>query len=101
SRQFYFQSDAKTAKTVTSRLSIPVENCFQLMSDLQEQSEHFLQTGGVHNAALCTTESLDMIETDIGRHNALDKLYGRVLEERIPLRDILIAFSGRISSEVL
>lgn len=101
SRQFYFKNDVQTAKTVMSHINISKEQCLSLMRKLQEQSEHFLKTGGVHNAALCTTDDMLTIRTDIGRHNALDKIYGYVLENRIPLHDKVIAFSGRISSEVL
>ncbi|WP_217586106.1 formate dehydrogenase accessory sulfurtransferase FdhD [Lentibacillus saliphilus] len=101
SRQFYFKSDVKTAKTVMSRLSIHASQCYRLMSALQAQSEDFQETGGVHNAALCTVNELLTVRTDIGRHNALDKIYGQILYERIPLKDKLIAFSGRVSSEVL
>ena len=38
---------------------------------------------------------------DIGRHNALDKIYGHCLKHKIPVRDKVIVFSGRISSEIL
>ncbi|MCG1029116.1 formate dehydrogenase accessory sulfurtransferase FdhD [Virgibacillus halodenitrificans] len=101
SRQFYFQSDVKTAKTIRNNLSISANQCYKLMRELQERSEHFKRTGGVHNAALCTVEELLFMCSDIGRHNALDKVYGSILQERIPLKDKLIVFSGRISSEVL
>ncbi|MFD1039095.1 formate dehydrogenase accessory sulfurtransferase FdhD [Virgibacillus byunsanensis] len=101
SRQFYFKSDVRTAKTITSRLTVTVEQCFALMKNLQTQSEHFQMTGGVHNAALCTPNEMVIIRTDIGRHNALDKIYGHILQNKIPLSDKLITFSGRISSEVL
>lgn len=101
SRQFYFKSDVKTAKTVMSRVSITVKQGFALMEQLQAQSAHFQRTGGVHNAALCTPEEMLTIRTDIGRHNALDKIYGNVLYNKVPLGDKVITFSGRISSEVL
>lgn len=101
SRQFYFKSDVRTAKTVMSRLSITVDQCYRLMHKLQTESEDFLRTGGVHNAALCTVDDVLTVRTDIGRHNALDKVYGSILMNRVPLKDKLIVFSGRISSEVL
>ncbi|MFS0672197.1 formate dehydrogenase accessory sulfurtransferase FdhD [Ornithinibacillus sp. 179-J 7C1 HS] len=101
SRQFYFKSDVRTAKTITSKLTISVEQCYNLMNDLQLRSDQFKRTGGVHNAALATTDELLEVCTDIGRHNALDKVYGTVLKRKIPLSDKLIVFSGRISSEVL
>ena len=37
----------------------------------------------------------------IGRHNALDKLYGFCLTHQIPVRNKMLIFSGRISSEIL
>ena len=38
---------------------------------------------------------------DIGRHNALDKIYGYCLKNAIPIEDKVLAFSGRISAEIL
>jgi FdhD protein len=102
SRQsFYFYNDAKTAKTVTSQAKISISECYRLMEMLQEKSSSFRQTGGVHNAALCEQGKIIALRTDIGRHNTLDKLYGFWLRHPFPLSDKLIAFSGRISSEVL
>ncbi|MEB3102659.1 formate dehydrogenase accessory sulfurtransferase FdhD [Ferviditalea candida] len=101
SRQFYFYNDMKTAKTVTSRLQISPEQIFALMDALQSDSTEFQSTGGLHNAALCTPDGIVHFASDIGRHNALDKIYGHMLKNRIPAHDKLVAFSGRISSEVL
>lgn len=101
SRQFYFHNDVRTAKTITTKMNITVEQCFHLMNLMQDGSTDFKQTGGVHNAALCTTDDLIISRTDIGRHNALDKLYGYCIREKTPRRDKIIAFSGRLSSEVI
>lgn len=101
SRQFYLQNDVQTAKTVMSSTPVTPEQCLYLMRQLQASSHDFQATGGVHNAALCTAEELLLSRLDIGRHNALDKLYGYCLQHRIPLKDKIIAFSGRVSSEVL
>jgi FdhD protein len=101
SRQFYLHNDVKTAKTVMSNIKISIKQCFQLMKTMQNGSVLFQQTGGVHNAALCTANELIVSRSDIGRHNALDKIYGHCLLQKISVRDKIIAFSGRISSEVL
>lgn len=101
SRHFYFQNDAKTAKTVTSKWCLSGHQCLALMNELQRQSFSFQETGGVHNAALCSERDIVSIRTDIGRHNALDKVYGSSLKQGISTRDKAVAFSGRISSEVL
>ncbi len=101
SRQFYFKNDVQTARTITHSLTITAKQCFHLMDLLQTNSQHFKKTGGVHNAALCTIDELVQIRTDIGRHNALDKIYGYIIEHRQTVKDKVIVFSGRISSEVL
>ncbi|MBB3868889.1 formate dehydrogenase accessory sulfurtransferase FdhD [Parageobacillus toebii NBRC 107807] len=101
SRQFYFYNDMKTAKTVVHSTSVHVEQCFRLMRLLQKRSTDFQATGGVHNAALCTPNDLVIVRSDIGRHNTLDKIYGYCLQHDLQLSDKLIAFSGRVSSEVL
>ncbi|MEF2290778.1 MULTISPECIES: formate dehydrogenase accessory sulfurtransferase FdhD [Virgibacillus] len=101
SRQFYFKNDVKTAKTMMSNLRISCKQCLQLMEQLQQASMQFHQTGGVHNAALASVNGVELVRTDIGRHNALDKLYGHMLMNHLNINDKVIVFSGRISSEVL
>lgn len=101
SRQFYFHNDVKTAKTIMKKSKISVRQCIQLMSSMQKNSSDFHLTGGLHNAALCSTDEIIVSRSDIGRHNALDKVYGYCMQNRIPISDKVIAFSGRISSEVL
>ncbi|MCR2820886.1 formate dehydrogenase accessory sulfurtransferase FdhD [Lederbergia panacisoli] len=101
SRQFYFYNDANTAKTILSKHLLSIHDCFKLMNQLQVDSIDFRQTGGVHNAALCTNENILFSCSDIGRHNALDKLYGQILQKHISVKDKIVVFSGRISSEVV
>jgi FdhD protein len=101
SRQFYFHNDARTAKTSTSKQTLTPAQCIQLMIDMQRSSVVFQETGGVHNAALCTPDEIVVSRTDIGRHNALDKLFGYSIINQVSVREKIIVFSGRISSEVL
>ncbi|NHM32700.1 formate dehydrogenase accessory sulfurtransferase FdhD [Neobacillus terrae] len=103
SRQgFVFASDALTAKKMTeNQVKISVDDCFRLMKNMQDSAEVFQQTGGVHNAALCDKDGPLIMRMDIGRHNALDKIYGYCLKNEISIDDKFIVFSGRISSEIL
>ena len=103
SRQgFVFANDALTAKKMTeTRVTLTPEECFSLMDEMEKSAEIFQHTGGVHNAALCDRNGIVLSRMDIGRHNALDKIYGYCLKNNISVRDKVIVFSGRISSEIL
>ncbi len=101
SREFYFQNDAAIAKTSMSKIQLHPEQVLTMMHRLQDESETFQATGGLHNAAISDGDAFYIHRQDIGRHNALDKLYGYCIENEISVRDKILIFSGRISSEIL
>ncbi|WP_283152396.1 formate dehydrogenase accessory sulfurtransferase FdhD [Guptibacillus hwajinpoensis] len=101
SRHFYLQSDSKTARTIMKAPELTASVCLANMRTLQEQSATFKSTGGVHNAAIFKNGEMVASRTDIGRHNALDKLYGYAIRHHLHPSDLSVAFSGRISSEVV
>lgn len=82
-------------------VQVAAEDCFRLMKEMQQSAETFRHTGGVHNASLCDVNAIILSRMDIGRHNALDKIYGYCLKNNISISDKIIVFSGRISSEIL
>ena len=69
---------------------------------LQSQSE-FSKTGGIHSSALFNKKGKSLvIEEDVGRHNALDKVIGHSLKNSIfDTKNQFIACSGRISFELV
>ncbi|MEY2422315.1 MAG: FdhD protein [Acidimicrobiaceae bacterium] len=69
----------------------------------RQQQELFHATGGVHAAAAFTVggETL-VVREDIGRHNAVDKVVGRLLfDGRLPANDLGLYVSGRASFEIV
>jgi FdhD protein len=70
---------------------------------LRSRQALFDQTGGLHGAALFTTEgALLAMAEDVGRHNAVDKVIGTMLlEERLPLPGHVLTVSGRTSFEIV
>jgi FdhD protein len=63
----------------------------------------FDETGGLHAAALFTRDGR-LVEhaEDVGRHNAVDKVVGRMLlREALPLADHLLCVSGRTSFDIV
>ncbi|WP_411347670.1 formate dehydrogenase accessory sulfurtransferase FdhD [Paenibacillus sp. WLX2291] len=103
SRQgFVFVNDMRTAKRMDEvHVRLSFDQCFALMEQVQHSADLFQQTGGVHTAALCDPDGILLARSDIGRHNALDKIYGWCLRNEVNLQGKIIAFSGRISSEIL
>lgn len=98
---FYFVNDAKSMSLVQSQISIAPKQIWHLTSQLEERSTLFKETGGVHNAALCTTDDVVVFFEDIGRHNAADKIFGHCFLNEVDMTDKIMVFSGRISSEIL
>jgi FdhD protein len=76
---------------------------WKLPEHLRDHQAVFARTGGLHAAALFTTEgAFELSFEDIGRHNALDKLIGHcVLNNHIPLENKILFMSSRSSFELV
>jgi FdhD protein len=75
----------------------------QLPDRLRAAQKTFASTGGLHGAGLFTPDGR-LVESseDVGRHNAVDKIVGRMLmREALPLSGHLLFVSGRTSYEIL
>jgi FdhD protein len=97
-----FYSDADIAVTkLESRTKISTDEVFTLAQEFQRRSELYLSTHGVHSAALCDRATILIFQEDIGRHNAIDKIFGNCLLEKINTVDLAIISSGRVSSEIM
>ena len=58
-------------------------------------------TRGVHASALCTPERVLLMAEDVGRHNTLDKLWGKAMLAGVETKGRILVTTGRISSEML
>ncbi|MBE9573656.1 MAG: formate dehydrogenase accessory sulfurtransferase FdhD [Proteobacteria bacterium] len=86
---------------IDSQIHISPPEVLNLIQEFVHRSELFAATGGVHGAALCDTKTILVFSEDIGRHNAIDKIFGECIVKDIPTHDRLLITSGRVSSEIL
>ena len=76
-----------------------------LLADLPERLRQpgFAKTGGLHATGLFTPDGeLLIVREDVGRHNAMDKVIGRALQDGLlPLHAFVLCVSGRLSFELV
>src|SRR5690242_19198220 len=74
-----------------------------LVDRLRSGQGVFERTGGLHAAGLFTPGGeVICVREDVGRHNAVDKVVGRMLlDGRLPARDSILVVSGRAGYEIV
>ena len=88
---------------LTSSWTVASSTVLELPDRLRQAQAVFEETGGLHAAGLFARDGrLETIAEDVGRHNAVDKVVGRMLmAERLPLSEHLLFVSGRTSYEIV
>ena len=88
---------------IASTLKVTASTIRALPDRLRAAQIGFDETGGLHAAGLFTADgALVDVAEDVGRHNAVDKVIGRMLmHEALPLSDRVLCVSGRTSFEIL
>ena len=97
------ESLASDTEPIRSAWAIAASTVAMLPGRLRARQAVFDETGGLHAAGLFTRsgEVVDVAE-DVGRHNAVDKIVGRMLmSESLPLSNHLLCVSGRASFEIV
>jgi FdhD protein len=94
---------ASDVAPLAAEWTIPPAALPPLPGRLRAVQSVFEETGGLHAAGLFTRDGtlLDAAE-DVGRHNAVDKIVGRMLmRDALPLSECLLFVSGRTSFEII
>ena len=97
---FYDAADLPKCNIATDT-KISVRDVISLISEFQLASSVYQSTRGVHSAALCLGSKIVVHADDIGRHNAIDKVFGFCLLEGRTVEGLIILTSGRIASEIV
>jgi len=86
-----------------SNVVFPERVVISMPGQLRAAQETFEQTGGLHAAAAFDTNgTIAAIMEDVGRHNAVDKVIGRLLlDGKLPATALGMMVSGRASFELM
>jgi len=80
--------------------TVPLDVIRALPDRLRARQSAFDQTGGLHAAAICSSDGdILAVAEDVGRHNAVDKVVGRLLMAGSAGRILIV--SGRVSFEII
>lgn len=88
---------------LNTTFTIHADTLYKLPSLFNNSQNLFSETGGSH-AVVLTDQALNLLHLseDVGRHNATDKLIGKMLaDQQVPLQNNIMLFSGRLGYELV
>jgi FdhD protein len=93
----------KKDKTSLTEPKLTKEVIIQSPEILRNNQSEFSKTGGIHASGLFASNGkLVAISEDVGRHNALDKLVGNILKNKLlNPKEQFITCSGRLNFELV
>ena len=93
----------KKDKVLKSIPKITKETIMSSPDKLQQNQSEFSKTGGIHASGLFTSKGdIVAIKEDVGRHNALDKLIGHALDQKLLNTNTqFLTCSGRLNFDLV
>jgi FdhD protein len=96
-----FDHLAPTQLPLNTHTQVTPEQLFARMHDLYQAAQLYRATQGIHTSALSDGDQLLLVAEDVGRHNTIDRLWGKALLQNIDPAGLILLATGRISSEML
>ncbi len=91
-----------SGEKMEQKVNFSSEKLLNMFTSLQQHQETFRKTGGSHAAGIFNTQfKLLTHKEDIGRHNAVDKCIGSLLQLNVLKNGIYLLVSGRVSYEIV
>ncbi len=84
-----------------SPVSIKQSTIYSLLKNLNAFNDVYKTAGAVHGCALCKDDNIIEFIEDVGRHNAVDAIAGKMWLENITGEDKLFYTTGRLTSEMV
>ncbi|RDU37419.1 formate dehydrogenase accessory sulfurtransferase FdhD [Neobacillus piezotolerans] len=98
---FFSMTDVKQFEKIRSNQRYPLSYLLKKRAEFAQCSTLYLETGGMHGACIIDAEGLMTVREDIGRHNAVDKIIGFCVRNRLNPEKLILLTTGRVSYEML
>ncbi len=74
---------------------------YALAARINRTPSLYLEAGAIHGTVLCQQDRPLVYMEDVGRHNAVDKIAGWMLQEGVAAEDKILYTTGRLTSEMV
>lgn len=74
---------------------------YDLSARINRTPSLYLEAGAIHGTVLCHENRPLVYMEDVGRHNAVDKIAGWMLSEKVTAADKILYTTGRLTSEMV
>ncbi len=74
---------------------------YQLTKTINTTPSLYLEAGAIHGCVLCQENRALVYMEDVGRHNAVDKIAGWMVLNKVPAHDKIFYTTGRLTSEMV
>jgi FdhD protein len=92
--------NAKISLKSKDNLIIHSDIIFSSIKQMQKETPLYKETGGCHGAAIFDLHGKILsVKEDIGRHNAIDKVIGEILSEKLAFNNIFLTTTGRLTGD--
>ena len=91
----------KLAEVSLPKANIKQSTVYALLNNLNLHNETYKNAGAVHGCAICEGDEVVAFVEDVGRHNAVDTLAGRMWLDGISEENKIFYTTGRLTSEMV
>ena len=91
----------KLAEVALPEVQIRQSMIYALLDNLNQYNDTYKNAGAVHGCAICQGAKVIAFVEDVGRHNAVDTLAGRMWLDDIQDHDKIFYTTGRLTSEMV
>ena len=85
----------------TNKTQFKLSHIRHLVKEINMTPSLYLEAGAIHGSVLCSSSKPLVYMEDVGRHNAVDKVSGWMLIEKIDPEDKILYTTGRLTSEMV